>query len=291
MKVESIESVDEFIASTLSFRAADPLRTNVIGSVSLAVSTGHTRYDDCHWWTVRDDNDDVVGAAMRTSPFNMIVSPMTSDAARALGKSVGHFDDALPGLTGSVDVIEAWSQGYRESQSPGSLRVLLEQRRDLLYEVEDLATPAAIGRGRPAANDDVELLAHMFNAFVHEVDLEPLSLDDAREGVKKSIAAGSLFCWDIEGAIAALAGHAPVVTTESIVIGRVGPVYTPPEYRNRGFGSAVTAHVTRHLRGQGARVMLFTDAANPTSNSIYQEIGFRLIDEVLEMRFDGTAER
>jgi len=49
----------------------------------------------------------------------------------------------------------------------------------------------------------------------------------------------------------------------------------------------VTAHVTRRLIEVGARVMLFTDAANPTSNSIYQAIGYRLVDELVEMRFAG----
>jgi predicted GNAT family acetyltransferase len=68
----------------------------------------------------------------------------------------------------------------------------------------------------------------------------------------------------------------------------VGPVYTPHEFRRRGFGSAVTAHVTQRLIEKGARVMLFTDAANPTSNSIYQAIGYRLIDELVEIRFVGS---
>jgi predicted GNAT family acetyltransferase len=63
-------------------------------------------------------------------------------------------------------------------------------------------------------------------------------------------------------------------------------VYTPLEFRRRGFGSAVTAHVTRLLLERGARVMLFTDAANPTSNGIYQEIGYRLVDELVEMHFE-----
>jgi predicted GNAT family acetyltransferase len=32
--------------------------------------------------------------------------------------------------------------------------------------------------------------------------------------------------------------------------------------------------VSRRLRADGARVCLFTDRANPTSNRIYQAIGF-----------------
>jgi GNAT superfamily N-acetyltransferase len=285
MKVELIESVDEFIAATTAFRAADPLRTNVIGSVSLAVSSGRTTYDDYHWWIVRGDDGDVNGVAMRTTPFNMIVTPMSCDAARALGRSVGRFDDALPGISGSKDIIDALLEGYVASQSPGSTRDLREDRRDLLYELEELTTPDVEGAGRPARAEDIEQLAEMFVEFMREVELPPLSPVDTRDGVKKSVTAGTLFCWELAGDIVAFAGHAPVVTTESIVIARVGPVYTPPQYRRRGFGSAITAHVSRHLLEKGARVMLFTDAANPTSNGIYQEIGYRLVDELVQMRF------
>jgi predicted GNAT family acetyltransferase len=44
--------------------------------------------------------------------------------------------------------------------------------------------------------------------------------------------------------------------------------------------------VTRHLIEKGARVMLFTDPSNPTSNAIYQALGYRLIDELVEMSFE-----
>jgi predicted GNAT family acetyltransferase len=92
----------------------------------------------------------------------------------------------------------------------------------------------------------------------------------------------------VSGDVVAIAGHANVVATGSIVIGRVGPVYTPPQHRRHGYASAVTAHVTRSLIERGARVMLFTDAANPTSNSIYQAIGYRLVDELIEVRFEDV---
>ncbi len=142
MRVELIASVDEFIEVTKEFRAAEPLRTNVIGSVSLSVAKGQRRYDDYRWWVVRAD-DAGVGIAMRTSPFNMILAPMPIDAARALGRSVGRLDDSLPGVTGSPEVIEALVEGYVESNSPGSTRALVEDRRDLLYELEE---PRRTGR-------------------------------------------------------------------------------------------------------------------------------------------------
>jgi len=288
MKVELIESVDEFIAATKLFRAVDPLRTNVIGSVSLAVSEGDRSYDDYRWWVVRDDDSQVVGIAMRTSPFNMNIAPMAQDAARALGRSVGHYDDAVPGVSGSQDIVDALIEGYVASKSPGSRRVVSVQRRDLLYELEELMTPDVEGFARPARGDEVDLLARMLSEFMREVELTPISYAEAREAASRQIESLALYCWEVNEKITAIAGHAPVVNTDSDAIGRVGPVYTPPEFRRHGYGSAVTAHVSRQLIEKGARVMLFADAANPTSNGIYQEIGYRLVDELVEMHFEGS---
>jgi predicted GNAT family acetyltransferase len=286
MNVELIDSVEEFIATTTAFRAADPLRTNVIGSVSLAVSTGRTTYDGCHWWIVRDDDSEVVGVAMRTGPFNMVIPPMSRDAARALGHGVGQCDDDLPGITGSSSVLEALLEGYVASKSPGATRAHKERRRNLLYEVEELVTPDVEGFGRRVTAGEIEAVSEMFVAFMRDVELAPLSPAEARDGVKKSVVAGTLFGWEVESDVVSIAGHAPIVTTEATLIARVGPVYTRNEFRRHGYGSAVTAHVTRHLLERGARVMLFTDAANPTSNGIYQEIGYRLVDELIEIGFE-----
>ena len=52
-------------------------------------------------------------------------------------------------------------------------------------------------------------------------------------------------------------------------------MYTPPALRRRGYGAAVTAHATASALADGAaHVVLYTDLANPSSNSIYQQIGF-----------------
>ena len=67
---------------------------------------------------------------------------------------------------------------------------------------------------------------------------------------------------------------------------RVAPVYTPPEHRANGYGSAVTAAVSQHVMNAGATsVVLFTDLANPTSNSIYQKIGYRPVYDSTELEF------
>jgi predicted GNAT family acetyltransferase len=68
---------------------------------------------------------------------------------------------------------------------------------------------------------------------------------------------------------------------------RIGPVYTPPQHRRRGYaGSAVAAASRRALAEGATRCMLFTDLANPTSNKIYAEVGYRRCADWEEIALD-----
>jgi predicted GNAT family acetyltransferase len=70
---------------------------------------------------------------------------------------------------------------------------------------------------------------------------------------------------------------------------RIGPVYTPPEQRRRGYGSAVTAAVTAEQLAVGRTFcFLYTDLANPTSNKIYTEIGYELVCDSIDYAFEAS---
>ncbi|OKK08163.1 hypothetical protein AMK26_03840 [Streptomyces sp. CB03234] len=80
----------------------------------------------------------------------------------------------------------------------------------------------------------------------------------------------------------ATAADVPLAAGQS----RVSPVYTPPELRGRGYAGAVTAAVSRAAQDAGARqVLLFADAANPTSTALYQRLGYRPAAEHLDIGF------
>lgn len=85
-----------------------------------------------------------------------------------------------------------------------------------------------------------------------------------------------LVVWEHEGEVVSLAGFSTPIDGMS----RIGPVYTPPRHRGRGYGSAVTHAATVAAQQAGAaEVVLFTDLANPTSNSIYQNLGYRPVSD------------
>jgi predicted GNAT family acetyltransferase len=62
-------------------------------------------------------------------------------------------------------------------------------------------------------------------------------------------------------------------------------VYTPPEHRGRGYAQACVGELSRQMRAEGQRCMLFADLGNPVSNSIYRRLGYRAVVELLKYRF------
>lgn len=83
--------------------------------------------------------------------------------------------------------------------------------------------------------------------------------------------------------------HVTGVNPPSFGVARIGPVYTPAEHRGRGYASAAVAAVSRRLLADGSRVCLFTDQANPTSNKIYQQLGFRPVVDMANLLVDGAG--
>src|SRR3954464_11849290 len=95
---------------------------------------------------------------------------------------------------------------------------------------------------------------------------------ERREGDPDS----GLLLWE-DGQVATLGGFGGL-TPNGI---RIGPIYTPPDLRRRGYASALTAELTQMLLGRGRRFcFLYTDLANPTSNSIYHRIGYEPVSDV-----------
>jgi len=78
--------------------------------------------------------------------------------------------------------------------------------------------------------------------------------------------------------------HAPVIAGTARVFG----VYTRPEQRRNGYAAGITWAITQEAMAKGAeRVVLHTDLSNPTSNTVYQRLGYRPVCDVTEFKLAG----
>jgi GNAT superfamily N-acetyltransferase len=219
-----------------------------------------------------DDHGQVRGAVSLTPPYELLLAVVPDDTVQDLAGALQSRGVVLPGAHGPVLTVErftvAWAAGG------GSAATTAMRLR--LYALGRLQppAPAPAGQARPASERDVDVAVGWMRSFQREANL-PAS--DVESAVRGQIQDGRLWLWEDPAGLAVAAAARSV---NAAGVARVGPVYTPPRHRRRGYGAAVTAACTADaLRRDAEHVVLFTDLANPTSNSIYQQLGYRPVSD------------
>jgi uncharacterized protein len=233
--------------------------------------------------TVRRD-DAVVAAALMTPPSNIVMSWMADqDAVAALSADLERGRLPVPGITAPVDVARTFAERWASRHGLTAQRTMVER----IYRVERVAAPRGVpGSTRIADREDRDLLVE----WVHDFGREALGRTDDSQTlaiVDRALETGSriFYLWEHEGQSVSVAG----ITGPTPNGIRLGPVYTPPPYRGRGFGSAVTAAASQAQLDQGRRfVFLFTDLTNATSNKIYQAIGYEPVIDIDQWSFEAA---
>ena len=134
------------------------------------------------------------------------------------------------------------------------------------------------GAIRVAVAADLGLLVRWSEEF--QAEAKGIDHVDLTALVASRIARRELVVWEAGGRPVAFAGVSAPIGGMS----RVGPVYTPPAERGRGLASNAVAEVSARVQAQGARVCLYTDQANPTSNKVYAALGYRPVVDMANMR-------
>ncbi len=130
-----------------------------------------------------------------------------------------------------------------------------------------------------AEERDHDVVRDWYEAFAEEAaphDPRPDDLDALADRLIRRVGR-TIYLWEDDGRPVSLVGAGG----ETALGVRIGPVYTPPEFRRRGYASNLTAAVSQAQLDAGRSFcVLFTDLANPTSNKIYQQIGYEPVTDV-----------
>jgi len=286
MQVHATGDVEEYAAAVLPFLEAEPCARNVLRWVIDLVRAGHGPTDPASFWWV-DGAAGVAGAAHLTPPYPLLVSSLPDGAAAPLVSAVRERTEAVGtqvhGINGPRSSAEAVAAAWTATAGAPHRPI----RTLLLHELESYTdVPRPRGGRRAAGDGDIDLVARWIEAFAAEVEMD---LVDARQDHRRAAAqileSREAALWEVNGVPVSLAGH----RSPAAGVVRIGPVYTPPEQRNHGYARRLVAEVTASeiARPDVRRCMLFTDTANPVSNSIYRQIGYVPTGEHVEIALGG----
>jgi predicted GNAT family acetyltransferase len=191
-------------------------------------------------------------------------------------------DPEVPGIVGNVPFVEPAAERLAAASGRTAERIL-SQGVYGLTAVRDVAR--APGEPRTGVPSDRELILGWLRAFAAE------SLPDPEEAFQRmerglEVRFGSegtgFWLWDDDGEPVSLVGFSGPTPTGI----RIGPVFTPPERRRRGYATTLVADLSAWLLDQGHHAcFLYTDLANPTSNRIYVDIGYERVCDAMEFTF------
>ena len=274
------DSLDDYLAAAGGFLRSRPVQNTIqLSAAENLHARGASAFGDSAplfgWW--RSGTGKITAALLHTPPYPVLLTPLPGPAAGPLAEALAGCRREL----GAVNAPEGDAAQFAAAWSRLTGVSWQESRRSRLFRLGQLRPPAPHPRGaaRVATTADRALLESWLTAFAQDIGDSPGRPADA---VDDRLSYRGLTLWEAGGAAVSLAGlHRPATG-----VTRVSPVYTPPERRRQGYAGAVTAAVSQAALDAGAgHVVLFTDLANPTSNALYQRLGYRPVEDRVVLRF------
>lgn len=249
--------------------ARDPVAYTVFGTIAAAL-----RRADAAPWAAQPHDNPAALAARSQQATGIGFSEGWTDV-QAVAAAIAAMDPPTFGIGGPPATVAAVAELLG--------RTVTTRRQERLFRLDELVAPRPTdGSARLAGASDTGLLERWYTDFALEAFGGLPRGFDASRMVERGVRSQCWIWLAGDGTPVSLAvAHPPVGG-----VSRIGPVYTPPPFRGHGYGSAVTAQASRTILDAGDIACLYTDLANPTSNRIYQQLGYRRVLDRTTLHFD-----
>jgi ribosomal protein S18 acetylase RimI-like enzyme len=278
MAWKTTNSLDAFLDTAGEYLRSDPVGNTVPLTVLETLrQSGLGMYGDhppVFGWH-EPDSGGIDAAFLQTPPFHALLSSLPDGSADSFVELLTAGTVRPTGVNVPAAEESAIAAAWVAATGGGTSAHL----RSRLFRLADLMPPDPFppGAARVAGPGDTDLLVDWSTAFVAETGSGG---GDQRKGVADRLSYRGFTLWETGGVPVAMAA----LTRNVAGVVRVGMVYTPPGHRRRGYGGAVTTAVSQAaFDGGAAQVVLFTDLANPTSNALYQRLGYRPVADRVQL--------
>ena len=214
-------------------------------------------------------------------PLNVIIvdESRTDELIKFIVRQLIKHRIDIPGIVS----IKLWATAFAdqwEKAKGGKQRLLMKQGIYRLDEINDTLETSQ-GHWRLARNEDCPLIEKWFSLFEEDTHLPKSPPEVVKERVASFIAGKEIFLWENEGKVVSMMKKARP-TKNSVT---VSLVFTPKEERKKGYARTMVMHGSEELLKDYQFCVLYTDMLNPTSNKIYQEIGYKKIADSVHIGF------
>jgi len=283
MITTTYRTADEFLEHAAPALEKNEAANNLILGMSLRLKDSPHTFGTAPFFAAVTDRQRVMLAAVMTPPYKIVLSSDTDDygdAVTAFTKNLLSLHLPVPGVMAA----SALAANFAEKWSKIAKVKCRDGMRQRIYELRKVNPPQwALGAMRLATRSDVDLAEQWAIAFNNEAIGTPA--DNLRGLVERKIEARELYVWmDGSSTVSMAATTRP--TRHGV---GVNLVYTPPQSRGKGYASSCVAALSQLQLDSGYQFcVLYTDLANPTSNSIYQKIGYMPVCDSDEYVFENT---
>lgn len=269
MRIIQYHKGEDFIADNLALLEQEEAANNLIIGLAFGIAAGKYPVEDCLIFSAAVGNRTLL-AALQTPGRNLTFygEPQAiSSAVEWLHAYCKTHNHTIPGLVAPKALTDAFAIAWQK-QTGIAWKIHMAQRVFQLNEVSSIAE--ANGSLRKATQIDKPTIAQWLIQFHKEAIGQDIRGEEM-ERAQRILDADRLYLWEDERIVSMAASTRGTKNGVSI-----NAVFTPKAYRKQGYASSCVANLCRILLAQGYQFCtLFTDAENPTSNKIYQEIGFR----------------
>jgi GNAT superfamily N-acetyltransferase len=272
MEVRVTSDPVAFEQTVFPFLQQDPVLHTIIMTNVHERAAGAYRSEREPGYYVSVHDGEVVGAAMRTQARPVYLGGIRPEYAEVVADAYLDLVPELGGVAGNREAVTRFADRWLAHRGGTAT----ETKATRLHKLETPTTLTAEGAPRLMKATETELVAAWsadgFGDEFSEPDLEWAELNLKSE---------RMWIWEADGEPVSMVGYHHAV----FGVCRVGPVYTPPEHRRHGYAGALTSHVSAVILAQGNQACLYTDLANPTSNKIYHQAGYRPVADFVDVEF------
>jgi len=281
MHVTYYNEVNLFKSAVLDILAQDEIQNNLLINL---ITKRRIEDKEGRMLATAGSGGGVALTAIYVKPFHLLLyetgNARDDAAVEILAREMRRNGFTPPGLMAEFSLARRFAAAF--SPSGGFARYMrvaaMKLEKPAKYE-------KAPGVFRALEERDMFYAPYWERAFSEDCRAAVFSIQDNTERLRSRLSKGTHYIWEDHTPVSQ-AVHGRDIPNGALING----VYTPPQFRGRGYATSVVAELSNRLLERGKRFCcLLADADNPISSGLYRKLGYYPVCELEDIRFAFTS--